>query len=245
WDEAVLGQHKDEILGLQREMASFFAAAYRFLGQAGEVWETWQKFNEESCTERSWERLLAQVFRGEGLPARRLFAAAVTPQGVVSLADSITQGCRRRCLLQGPPSKNKALLMQRIADEAVRKGHRLEIYHNCFQPRKIDLLLLPSLGAAVIDCAQPHEKLSFREGDELLDTQPPLPEAEGKQEKAEELSRLFNELVSRAASELQRAKSKHDELETFYIRAMDFEAVDETRTRLFNKILNIAAQKKQ
>ncbi|MCL2817293.1 MAG: PRK06851 family protein [Clostridiales bacterium] len=239
WDETVLNRHKEDIQRLLREIAQFFSAAYRILGQAGEVWETWQKINEEACPEQSWERLSEKVFCGDQRPVRRLFAAAITPKGVVSLADSITQNCRRRCLLQGPPSKNKVLLMQRLAETAVQKGHRLEIYHSCFQPQKIDLLLLPSLNTAVIDHAPPHEKLSLRPGDELLDTQPPLPDPNGRREKAEELSRLFHELLDKASSELLQAKHRHDDLESCYIKAMDFEAVDETQNRLFNKILRI------
>jgi hypothetical protein len=46
------------------------------------------------------------------------------------------------------------------------------------------------------------------------------------------------ELISAAGNHVAQAKSLHDELEKFYITAMDFTKVDQVYKRLIDDILN-------
>ena len=48
-----------------------------------------------------------------------------------------------------------------------------------------------------------------------------------------------------AAAKIAEAKRIHDRLESFYSKAMDFDSVDLTSGKLFNRILSIAAEKQK
>jgi hypothetical protein len=53
----------------------------------------------------------------------------------------------------------------------------------------------------------------------------------------------FKQYLNEAIGKLAQAKKLHDQLEGFYIKAMDFEAVEHTGTQIFNKILSQMAKK--
>ena len=66
---------------------------------------------------------------------------------------------------------------------------------------------------------------------------------EQQQAELAEKQRQFEEAVQAAVGEIAEAKRLHDQLETFYIEAMDFDELDAVRERMINKVLHLASAK--
>ena len=123
----------------------------------------------------------------------------------------------------------------------------MDVYHCSFDPDSIDMLVIPALSLAVIDGTPPHEIVPERPGDKIIDMLDclDLEEVNKKADKLADMETEFQHLTGEAVKNLAQAKKLHDELEGFYFKAMDFEAINKQRTKIFNKILLLAADHKK
>ena len=137
-----------------------------------------------------------------------------------------------------PPGSGKEVLMKALAATAEERGIKGEIYHNTLAPNQIEALLLPELGIAITD--PDNSQQEKRNGDIVVDCAALLPPSDTAEQNnfKEQLTQVTNE----ATALLSEAKSLHDKLEACYNQAMDYEAVDLTGKRLFNRILTIASE---
>jgi len=131
-------------------------------------------------------------------------------------------------------------LLEAVSAYAEEQGLSLELYHNTFMPQQIELITLPDLGIALADIGEnPRETLA--EDTVILCGEFLNPEADAETEAP--LKERFTKLVDEASAHIADAKAQHDMLESFYSKAMDFEAVDDTGNQLFNKILALTTAK--
>ncbi len=247
WNDQYLRHHKQEIIEINTDINERFRYCYEKLAEAGDLLEKQQMKNNSLVDERKMATaqtaLSEGIFLHQSLPVRHLFASTVTPRGLMSFADAISRTANVRYLLTGKSGGGKERLIASIAALAEEKGHNIEIYHNTFIPQQIEMILMPSLGVAVIDCGT--EPKDVRPQDMVIDCDDLIIEGGVFEEDAEEWQEKFDSLVAEAAAAIADAKSLHDNLECYYNKAMDFEAVDLTGSRLFNKILSLAANKEK
>lgn len=59
-------------------------------------------------------------------------------------------------IIKGGPGTGKSVLMQRIADEMHARGYDLEVHHCSADPDSVDGVVVPALGAAIVDGTAPH-----------------------------------------------------------------------------------------
>ena len=246
WDDEYLRNHKTEIIKIGQEISANFELCYSKLAQAGQIRhqqsQLMQEHRDEEQIAQTQQNLLEEIFAKQTPPVRRLFASAITPRGLVNLTDSLSRSYPRRYILLGPPGSGKEKVMAAISARAEECGHKLEIYHNTFDPQQIELITLPDLRVAIADFGdQERENTST---DRIIDFKNFLAPTED-QKATKELHKSHQELIDEAASALAQAKANHDTLEAYYCKAMDFEAVDETGNRIFHKILSWAAADKQ
>jgi len=58
--------------------------------------------------------------------------------------------------IKGGPGTGKSVFMQRIADEMHARGYDLELHHCSADPDSLDGVVIPALGAAIVDGTAPH-----------------------------------------------------------------------------------------
>ena len=237
WDRAALRGHKQEIVSLTDEISGCFAAGYAQLAQAGKILAE-QSMNAERDSDAIsalTAELTKKIFHWEK-DCRELFSSAVTPRGLINYSESITADAKTRFLLHGPAGCGKEQVIAALAGIAREKGHAVEIYHPALRPWETEVLLLPGLRLAVVDCGE-TPPAEAREGDRIVDC--------GRlcKKTPADHSTEANRLVDEAAAHFAQAKTLHDRLERYYCRAMDFDGVDAERSELFDRILDIAAEK--
>ncbi len=247
WNDQYLRHHKQEIIEINTEISACFETCYSKLSEAGDLMVKLQQNNNTLIDERKMATaqmtLVEGIFLHQSLPVRHLFSSTVTPRGFISFTDAISRTANVRYMLTGTIGCGKERLIAAIAALSEEKGHNIEIYHNTFMPQQIEMILLPSLGVSVVDCgAEPKD---VRAQDIVINCDDLIVDGGVFAEDAEAWQEKFDSLVAEAASAIADAKSLHDNLECFYNKAMDFEAVDLTGSRLFNKILSLAATKEK
>jgi DNA polymerase III delta prime subunit len=185
------------------------------------------------------QSLVEEIFKREAPQMRHLFASAITPRGLVNFTEAISRHYPQRYLLSGPPGCGKEKLLEAVAAYGEEQGLSLEVYHNGLLPQQIELLVLPEAGIALADVGEsPRELLPE---DTLINCGEFIAGARDAQ--AEEgLQERSAKLVEQAAAQIADAKARHDVLESYYGKAMDFEALDDTGNKLFDKILALTKQ---
>ncbi|MEG1662065.1 MAG: hypothetical protein RR332_06050, partial [Clostridiales bacterium] len=237
WSAQNLRRQKQAIIQLSDDIADMYESAKEDLSTMGiaavDAYQHGEAAVDKNKLKLKTGQLLSELFSPAGAAPRHLFASAVTPRGLISFADALSKPYPRRYILNGPPGCGKEQLLQTVADAALERGVGTEIFHNALSPQYIEVILLPELGIALADLFLcPRES---RPGDITIDFNELS--ADGQEADLPLLRRRLTELADIAAVKLNEAKSLHDKLESCYNQAMDFEAIDLTGKRLFNRIL--------
>lgn len=240
WDGQALQAHGAEIIGLFSEISALFAEGYDCLRRAEDKRRLLLEAGAAPYDRKLADSLLEKVFRAEA--PRRAFASAVTDSGIVNYAESISAACRRRFILQGRQNTLGAALLADVGREARSKGLLTEEYYSPFETEKMEILLLPQLDTALIDASEPHVRLKPRPGDERIELTPPLPVSVNGHES--EYRNAFESELEKCVACFQAAKTKHDRLESYYIQAMDFDAVNARGKELIDGILRLISKEK-
>ncbi|SMB99720.1 hypothetical protein SAMN00808754_3050 [Thermanaeromonas toyohensis ToBE] len=258
WDEAKMREHKQEILEANARVNRLFRTAYSALKEAKVIRDEWESYVEECLNEalinRAQARLLDAVFAGVAArydrapKARHLFATAITPEGIVTgNVETLLHDVERIYTISGEPGSGVSRMLERVASFATAKGLFTEIYHCPFNPDNYDLVIIPEIKVAVMNVEPPHtfDPTPFNH---LIAMSINLSEYIDKNKLAvytqEILSAKFRyqACLDRAVAYIRQAKLTHDYMESFYIPAMNFEAINAKREEILHRILRYAAE---
>ncbi len=256
WGEAKLRAAREEIQAVNRRLGRLFATAYSQLAEAKVIRDEMESYVTESMCFAPVNRLTGELIREilgeragryEAEPrARHLFRSAVSPDGVVHHIGSLLTEVKQLYLLKGRPGSGRSTLVETVAHAALARGLDTEVYHCALEPHRADLVVIPAARAAVL---KEVEEVGFQPGtvpglrvaaydlDVFLD-RGRLAEYEVELMSA---GQRFTAALNRAVRYIGEAKRTHDHLETFYIPAMDFAAVDRRRDEVLERILACAA----
>jgi Mrp family chromosome partitioning ATPase len=241
-------RNKKEINGRAREIIEMIDRqeeqqnkADNVLKKAGQVREQ-IKAAARACLNMANIQLLIEELATELLREqpgeRHYFASAVTADGVVNYIDEISNECRRRYILKGPPGSGKSLVMAELAYLAREKGYFLEYYHCGLEVDNIVMVIIRNLQLALIDGGD--IELSIKPWDVVLDMTAYLdhydPEAAAAQ--SSEACRNYEALLLDAQDKLESAHSMLKELKKIYTGFMDFEQLDRRRQEVLEEIIS-------
>ena len=253
WNESGLRAHKKEILALNREIRRLFNHAYAYLEAANLFLNEVRTYYRDTgaldiaALDRLVLDLIHEIFAPEpcldkSAHVRRLFATAITPDGPVSHLETIVGHLRKRYILTGDDGTGKGTVVNRLLDAAQMRGYDVEAYHCALDPMRVDHIVLPELGVAVINHVEPHF-LAPREGDTVIDTGQLVDAGvdalfAGERNVARA---LYRRCMEQAVWFINRAKQRHDEMEGYYTPNMNFADIEARRRMVLERILEIAA----
>ncbi len=243
WSEQELLRNKDEIIRLTDQNRSLFQTAYQYLAQAKESHDLMESFyisgmNWSAVSSMS-EELIWQLFRNSPAAAspgkeRHRFASALTPQGPVNYLQKLLSAAKTRYIIKGRAGTGKSTLIKKIAAAAQAKGYNVDYYHCGFDPHSIDGIYIPALELCVIDGTSPHE-ITPESGDIVIDMFSFMSgSVYGSNQKAiRQAEAGYHTSLQKALEILKECKAVHDQLEEYYVKAMDFSSLD----AVYNKLL--------
>lgn len=252
WDEAGMIAKRDDILRLNRENARLYRRAYRYLASAKLFLDEVEDYYREnrcldvSGLDRAALKMIGEIFggkanrSGEERRERHLFATAITPDGPVSFLETLVGPGFQRYIISGDDGTGKNELIARIKDAAVMRSFFVEVYHCALDPNKIDHVIIPQLGTAVLNSVIPHI-LEPAGADRVIETDAYVKNPGQRLEKERDLAReMYQQAFDAAIGFLARARETHHKLESYYIPNMHFGEIDRLAKSVLEKILAYA-----
>ncbi|HEX7065037.1 MAG TPA: PRK06851 family protein [Bacillales bacterium] len=254
-DDSQLIPRKNEIRNLTDSIAESFSKAYSSFADAkkahDELEEIYLGAMDFQKADRVTENLIAKIFPETVDPepnsvVKTLFFGAATPNGPVDYIDNLTDGLKKRYIVKGRAGSGKSTMMKKIGRHAEDLGLNVQYFRCAFDPESLDMVIIPSLETAILDGTAPHVIEPDRPNDEVVDMFELCidPKVEIDQvENLREAETPYKYLMNKGIKRLKEAKEKHDELEAYYVEAMDFEAVQGIRDKIISEILLMAHEK--
>ena len=240
WREEEIARHKEEIMRTNAKISENFKFAYKCLASAKIMEDAAEEILNKSMQPNIhtvyFENIISVEFAEipvSEIPGeeRKLFATAITPEGMVNHVQSVLKGYKTY-ILKGH-GKN---LLNLVRDFALSRGFDVESYYCPFSPsERIDHLLIPKLNLAFTVSNKYH---AFDEG-EIID----FDEFSNKyllQTHKEQYDFCISQtdaLIKKAVETIAVAKNYHDELEKYYIPAMDFSKIDDICEKTIHEVL--------
>ncbi|MBS4024071.1 MAG: hypothetical protein KGZ96_00180 [Clostridia bacterium] len=237
WDSGKLETAKEEIINICNKKTACYFQAYKQLEQAHEQWALSQE-NNKGLSDETIKGLVAklgqEIFTVPKPRLRQMFAGAITPNGPVHSTKEIVAEYKKKLRLTGGTRKDKSRFLQQMSLLALEKGYDADLYHCFFDPEFHSMLLMPKMKLALIDNYLPYLGQLLNEdefnGTILL----------GEEDIREPFSTQAAKHLEKAVAQLKGAKLNHEELEKYYVQAMNYEGIDQVREKLISKILNFA-----
>ncbi|WNB91731.1 PRK06851 family protein [Bacillus sp. NEB1478] len=255
WDSVLLAEKKDEILQLSESISDDFARAYSIFHEALLVHDEWEKIYIESMDYSKADELtdeLISTFFAKKVNRQanvfHRFLGAATPKGAVDHVPNLTEGLKERFFIKGRPGSGKSTLLKKLAAKAEESGYDVEVYHCGFDPNSLDMIIVRELGFAIFDSTAPHEYFPERAGDTIIDMYAKTITPGTDEKHAAELKNIsgrYSDKMKEAISFLAKAKRKHDDLENYYIGAMDFSKISEIQEQVDQEIEKLAVARQK
>jgi len=248
WDRDRLKKHRKEIMKLTKDISHNFSLAYEQFAEAKAIHDEWEEIyltamdfhKADQVTKELMEKIFAKdVPRDKQPMIKKLFFGAATPEGPVHFIDNITEDIKKRYIVKGRPGSGKSTMMKKIGKHAEKLGLSVEYFPCGFDPNSLDMVIIPSLSIAILDGTAPHVIDPTRETDEVVDMfelcMDPKVEVE-KEKELEHVESRYKIKMTIATNYLKDAKRLHDQLEQYYVAAMDFDAVNAKREEITHEI---------
>ncbi|EOD00453.1 hypothetical protein [Caldisalinibacter kiritimatiensis] len=243
WDLKKMEENKEEILKTNKEVGRLFKRAYRFLKSALPVYEDIVAKNSDSMDFGKVNiityDLINEIF--EEVPVnknpgkdRHLFGSAYTPNGWVEHTDTILQDAKKVYYIKGDIGTGKSTLLQKVYNEALVSGMNVEVYHTPLNPEKIETIYIKDLNIG-LTVSETFKKNNFKTID--LDSFMIKDKVKKYNEELEYDKKLLNILIDNAIININKAKKKHDVLETYYVPNMNFDEINKVKEELIDRIL--------
>ncbi|MBE5816174.1 MAG: hypothetical protein E7315_00455 [Clostridiales bacterium] len=245
WDVTELKRRKNSIMETDINIKYEFARAYKYLAAAKDVISINNEIYEsnlcEDALEDMSEELAGDILRktnktgGKGR-SRCSFASGITPSGLMNYIASLSQGYERVYALTGYGGYK---MLQKISYLMERNGVYCEKYYcPMFPDEKIEHLFIPSAGVAFLTHNR-HHGVHLISNDVIdLTEYSDITRVALSAQILSENERMYEKLLEMAVTSLKDAYWLHNTLESYYIPAMNFSALDNHCTRFISDILN-------
>jgi hypothetical protein len=253
WDSEQLQGSKEEVFRIKAEIKSCYDEAYRMFGEALHIHDDWEEIFISNLNvdkaEKLTDRLTNEFFGDKSLTKKanvtHRFLGAATPEGAKDFIQNLTEDVANRYFLKGRPGSGKSTMLRKLANSGEEKGFDVEIYHCGFDPNSLDMLIFRELGIAIFDSTSPHEHFPSREGDQIVDMYEEIIN-EGTDEKyaneIEEFSRAYSAKMKEAIGKLKESHTLRMELESHYIKAVDFSIVEQKQEEIEKALKSLEAK---
>ncbi len=228
WKTAKLMDSRMEIIEKTKENRLFHKKASNYISAAGAIARDIRE-TAESAAEKGKAKLFGRSLLKKYLPKKegepiiwRRFLSGITPRGLVFYRSTIENFADTRVLISDPFGGVAPIILGEILEGIYKSGYEAIICACPLDPSKTEHIFLPELGLyfgtinRYLEVTPTERVIHSRR---FMDMRA-LHEERGRIKASR---RLLSELIDLASDSLSDAKLCHDELEAYYIGAMDRE----------------------
>lgn len=244
WDVKKMEENKDPILYYTEKNGKFYKRGYKYLAAARLIQEdiSWkvQECMEVGQVNVAIYNLIDEMFEAAWInplvgKARHLFGSAYSPSGWLEYTDTLLYGLDKVYHITGEIGTGKSHLLKKVAEEALVRGLDIEIYHTPLIPDDIETVIIKDIGIA-LTTSNMAEKFNCKQID--LNKYVNKEALEKYENDIEEDKKIFDSLIQVALKDFAAAKKNHDGIEEYYVPNMDFDAIEEVRKGIIERILS-------
>lgn len=245
WDENVLRESAEKIIGLSRRISALHEQSTRFLSAYGALSADIARIALERTDTRKisdYARRFAlremRAAKGGGEPHEDVrFLSAVCDRGVVLFEETARALADRLFVIDDPWGAAAPLLLKELRARALER--RLDII-SCYCPtdpdNRLEHLFIPelSMGIMTSNRAHPLHVDAYRVIHARRFTD--MDAMRMRKQRIAFNRRAAAQMLHESEQCLAEAKALHDELEGYYIAAMDFSLADRQLERVLNRL---------
>lgn len=246
WDDTKFKGNSSQIIETSLRNKALHKSVSRYMKAAGQLLSDSYK-TALACTDRDKAVSFAKRIAQKLIPQRRelqngtewvRFIGGITPVGVVSYSNTVLEETENTVIINDEYGSASNIIIEYVREYALKQGYEIITLKNPFLPTLLtDHIIIPelSLGFAT-ENAYTHFKTETRRiHARRFVSQKKL---HLSNERMKFNKKATKQLLLSAAETLANAKSVHDELESYYIGAMDFARLTEFTHRFTNDILS-------
>ncbi len=234
WDESKLFPQRDRIIYLTDLKSCHYKNAYRALSAAGNIQELERELLSECIDTEKTDKIafkLCEKLFGKKGKTKRIYTSSFSSAGYTEInsfgdIDSV----------YSVNGKGSWALINALCHIAFEAGEEVIISTNVMDPDHADAIYFPHSKALVLQ----NKASIFKNTKEIHSVSATRyisnTKAASMKNRLMALEKLGSELLYEAKKELLDAKNVHDEIESIYIPAMDFAAMDEYTNSLSKNI---------
>ena len=240
WDKDKLRSNANEIRRLYLDNQALHQRAQRFLSASGSLLTDSRKIAAQHTDYEKLVNYSIRLARREigctpsSKKAKKRMLTAITPDGIMTFNSTIKELCERVVVIDDSIGDTSEHILKLIAEYAQGCGYNAIVCPSPLSLTGVEQILLPDISLAFvreqsIDDILPIRKIHARR---FMDSQ-------GLKNHKYRISfnkKAGSDLQNEAIKLLKTAKIVHDELEKYYIEAMNFDAVDDMTTSLIKEI---------
>lgn len=237
---------RETLRSLQPRKKQYYDKAYKYLNAAYQVYlNNCYIYSQGLCKEKL-EKATGQELKRIGAEKqgerygrnRKVFADAITPMGTVSHIDSIGEG-REVVALCGQYGTGTEEMLDKLQRAANSAGLDTEGFCSVLNPEKLSHLYIPEMNLVYTTVTDEgslkcnvHRQMMFEDFYDMNFIKTHEYEIECNKE-------LFGELLQQSIDMMASQKEIHDQIESIYVAAMDFERLSAAYQSLLDKLLLI------
>ena len=225
WNRDLLCEHRSEIIELTHSISENFANAYEKLAEYKKQYDEYVEDNSvgDNKITAFANDIIGEIFNEELSKARHFFASAITPKGWQGYNQELSKDVKKRYVISSNNRYDVDKLLHQVEDAVLLRGHNIDIYHSTLAPECYEMIVLPQLGYALVDGSVPH--LRPLENDIVVELS-----------EFDDNDHPWDDYLERAIESIAAAKSLHNDLEEYYIKAMKFDEIDAVCKRVIAEI---------
>jgi len=244
WNVDGFEKYRQMIIDTNKEVGLYFKKAYKYIAASKIInddlrsyysaVQNWGKINELMISLKN--ELLLEKKSNKTHKDRHMFATALTPNGIISFIENLTDDIQKIYVLQGKPGTGHDIILEYLYEEALRYGYYTEVFHSPLRPDKISHLIIPELDIALVSSNEIYTpqishgriiNLNRHLNSTLLTK---------KSDEIDDCENDFYNLLNKGLDYLKIAKNTHDKLETGYIPNMDFNKINQVKENIISRI---------
>lgn len=242
WKEDGIRKYKKEIMDINKEVGKLFRRSYRYFAAAKDIHDDWSIINNEAL-DYSQLNLLKEELKDKvfTMPIsklgteRHLFATALTPKGVITYIDTIYYNYKNIYVLNGEPGTGKTELLKFLSEEALRRGLKVELFHDPFIPERIEHLAIPEISTIFLTSNEINQK-NFQGNNIYMEDYVNKSVLDKYKEHIDYDKDMFYTLFNKGLDTLTKTKKIRDTVEKYYVSNMDFNKINLVYKDLVEKI---------
>ena len=242
WNEDILYSNKEKIIALQKLNKAHHKTASLYMQSLGKLLLDNYKTalactNKEKVNSFGFNLCKKYIPKGNGSGKEMVrFASGITPLGVVSYSKNLTIDNKNIIIIKDEFAAASNIIINKIKDYALQNGYNCLAFKNPFLPSLIcDHLEIPELSLVIV---REYKYMNFSLETRRIHSRrfTSNKQLHLSRERIKFNQKAIKELLLAAANSLSNAKLVHDKLESYYIKAMDFNKLTEFANSFCNKL---------